>query len=308
MRREQIAMNKAFFHITAKGADARHFIIRPEDYYTAFNLVGVCAANTRVVVVSFSVEDSHPHILLWGTEEDCMAFKIMYETLYKHYAAATRPNGSELVLNCELYPIGDDESYLRNVAIYTVIQPTKDGKPIMFFDYRWGTGSMYFRNGFYTPVWYFDENGKICKPERFGDQDSLTKRALLHSRHYTIPDDWLVCNGVILPENYIDVARFEGIYQTYNRYRVFASSPKKREDEMNAKMAEFRGVAFEDMEARKLCGDLCKQLFGTRDPRRLDGRQRIELAQHLRRLYRLTFRQLATLVRLPETEIRTFVR
>ena len=180
-----------------------------------------------------------------------MAFKIMYETLYKHYAAATRPNGSELVLNCELYPIGDDESYLRNVAIYTVIQPTKDGKPIMFFDYRWGTGSMYFRNGFYTPVWYFDENGKICKPERFGDQDSLTKRALLHSRHYTIPDDWLVCNGVILPENYIDVARFEGIYQTYNRYRVFASSPKKREDEMNAKMAEFRGVAFEDMEARK---------------------------------------------------------
>ena len=297
-----------FFHITAKGADARHFITCPADYYAAFNLIGVCAANTRVVVVSFSIEDSHPHILLWGTYKDCMAFKLMFETLYKHYAAATRSGGSELVLNCELYPIEGDENYLLNVAIYTVIQPTKDGKPIMFYDYRWGTGSMYFRNGYYTPVWYFDDNGEIRKPERFGDQDSLAKRALLHSRHYTIPDDWLVCNGFILPDNYIDVARFEGIYQTYNRYRVFASSPKKREDEMTAKMAEFRGVTFEDLEARKLCGNLCKQLFGTRDPRRLDGRRRIELAQQLRRQYRLTFRQLATLVRLPETEIRAYVR
>lgn len=297
-----------FFHICAKGADARNFIIRPADYYAAFNLIGVCAANTRIVVVSFSIEDSHPHILLWGTESDCLAFKRLFEKLYKHYAAATRPNGAELGLNCELYPICGDENYLLNVAIYTVIQPTKDGKPIMFFDYRWGTGSMYFRNGYYTPVWYFDENGNIRKPEHFGDQSALMKRALLHSRHYTVPDDWLVCNGFILPENYIDVVRFENIYRTHNRYRVFASNPKKREDEMNAKMAEFRGAAFEDMEARRLCGNLCKQLFGTRDPRRLDGRQRVELAQHLRRQYRLTFRQLATLVRLPEAEIRTYVR
>ena len=76
---------------------------------------------------------------------------------------------------------------------------------------------------------------------------------------------------------------------------------------MLAKMAEERGVMMEDMEARKTCGDICKQMFGTRDPRRLDPRDRISLAQQLRRRFRLTFRQLATLVRLPETEIRTFV-
>jgi len=299
---------QSFYHICAKGADARYFIISQADYYAAFNLIGVCAANSRVVVVSFSIEDSHPHILIWGTEEDGIAFKILFESLYRHYAASTRPHGSGLVLNCELYSVGEDENYLLNVAIYTVIQPTKDGKPVMFYDYRWGTGSMYFRSGFHTPVWYFDEKGVIHEPERFGDQDSVSKRKLLHSRTYTVPDEWLVCNGFILPENYIDVARFEAIYRTHNRYRVFASSPNKREEEMNARMAESRGVSFEDMEARKLCGDLCKQLFGTRDPRRLDGRRRIELAQLLRRQYRLTFRQLATLVHLPEAEIRVFVR
>ena len=124
----------------------------------------------------------------------------------------------------------------------------------------------------------------------------------------TVPDDWLVCNGFILPTNYIDIARFESIYQTHNRYRVFLSSPRKREEEMLRKMAEYRGVTMEDLEARKLCGDMCKQLFGTRDPRRLDTTKRIMLAQQLRRQYRMTFRQLAMLVRLPEGEIRTYVR
>lgn len=299
---------KQFYHICAKGADARNFILCPGDYYAAFNLIGVCAANSRVAVVSFSIEDSHPHILIWGTYEDCLAFMLMFENLYRHHAAATRIGDTELYLHCELYPIGDDEDYLRNVAVYTVIQPTKDGKPVMYYDYRWGTGSIYFRSGYYTPVWLFDDNGVIRQPERFGDQDTRMKRSLLHSRKLTVPDDWLVCNGFILPSNYIDVPRFENIYQTHNRFRVWTSSPKKREEEMNLRMAEYRGVTFEDLEARKRCGDICKQLYGTRDPRRLSGTQRIAVAQQLRHQFKLTFRQLSTLVRLPETEIRAHVR
>jgi hypothetical protein len=77
---------------------------------------------------------------------------------------------------------------------------------------------------------------------------------------------------------------------------------------MTLRMAEYRGVTFEDLEARKICGDICKQLYGTRDPRRLSGTQRIAVAQQLRHQFRLTFRQLSTLVRLPETEIRVHVR
>lgn len=277
---------KQFYHICAKGTDARNFILCTDDSYAAFNLIGVCAANSRAIVVSFSIEDSHPHILLWGTYDDCLAFMLMFDNLYRHHAAATRIRDTELYLHCELYPIGDDEDYLRNVAVYTIIQPTKDGKPIM----------------------YFDQRGTIRKPERFGDQDAVMKRLLLHSRSLTIPDDWMVCNGFILPSNYIDVSRFERIYGTHNRFRVFLSSPRKREEEMLRRMSEHRGVMLEDMEARKVCGDVCKLRFGTRDPRRLDAPQRISLAQELRREYRMTFRQLATVVRLPETELQAYVR
>ena len=301
-------MKKEYFHVCANGADARNFIICLADYYAAFNLIGVCAANTRVVVVSFSIEDSHPHFLLWGTKEDCAHFKALFEKLYRHYAASTRKGGAELTLRCELYSIGDDEEYLLNVAVYTIIQATKDGKAVMPYDYLWGTGSLVFRTGFNIPIWYFDAQGKICQPRPFGSLGIREQRSLLHSRDRSIPDNWLVCNGFILPTNYVDVARFESIYGTHNRFRVFLSSPKKREEMMLKRMAEQRGVSMEDLEARKTCGDVCKQMFGTRDPRRLDTPRRIRLAQQLRHQYRLTFRQLATLVRLPETEVRTYVR
>ncbi len=301
-------MNKEYFHVCANGADSRNFIISEDDYYTAFNYFGVCAANTEVEVVSFSIEDSHPHALLWGTRLECSRYTVLYESLYTHYAAATRNGGADLVLRCELYPIGDDMDYLRNVAVYTIIQPTKDGKSVMPYDYLWGTGSLYFRNGFYTPVWYFDKEGTIRQPVSFISLGAREKRALLHTRNYMIPDDWLVCNGFILPENYVNIERFESIYITFNRFRVFLSSPKSREEVMLAKMAEERGVMMEDMEARRACGDCCKRMFGTRDPRRLDPRNRLSLAQQLRSQLRLTYRQLATLVRLPETEIRAFVR
>ena len=301
-------MNKEYFHMCANGADARNFIVCEADYYAAFNLIGICAANTEVVVVSFSIEDSHPHLLLWGTRADCSRFKVLYETLYGHHAWATRKGGADLLLRCELYPIDGDEDYLRNVGVYSIIQATKDGKAVMPYDYPWCTGSMVFRTGFYTPVWYFDAKGDIARPVPFGSLNARARRELLHTRQFTIPDGWQVCNGLILPSNYVDIKRFESIYGTHNRFRVFLSSPKKREQEMLTKMAEQRGVNLNDQEARKICGNVCKQVFGTRDPRRLDGPQRIRLAQELRNGYRLTFRQLATLVRLPETEVRTFVR
>lgn len=296
-----------YYHYCAKGADARNFILGEADYVAVFNIIGLCAAVTEVVIVSFSIEDSHPHILMYGPIGRCARFKVLFETTVRHYAAKTRNRGADFQLRGELFSIGDDLSYLRNVAVYTIIQATKDGKPVMPYDYRWGTGSMYFRSGYYTPVWLFDRRGSICKTVRFGDLTAVQQREVIHTRRYSIPNDWQICNGLILPSNYVDVTRFEAIYGTYNRFRVYLSSPKSREEEMLSRMAEERGIALEDVEARNVCGDECKVLFGTRDPRRLTTSQRIELARALRKKYRLTRRQLATVVRLPETEIQQYV-
>lgn len=291
----------SFFHLSGDGAVIKDFIIGDLDFRAAFNLIGVCAANVGVVVVAFCLEDTHPHVLLYGTYDACMKFKMMFESSYLHHVARTRGSSAKLNLDLDLIEV-NDRNHLMNVGTYTIIQPTKDGKNVMPYDYRWGTGSMYFRSRGHIPIWCLGEDGTFRTPIPAGDVGARKLRTICCSR-MTIPNEWLICNGLILPDNYVDVALFESIYQTANCYRVFLAASRKQQQEVQQQLAAYRGVAYEDAEARERCGDSCQQLFGFRDVRRLNPQQRINLAQLLWRQYRLSRRQLATLVRLPYEEI-----
>jgi hypothetical protein len=271
------------------------------------NIIALCAANTDAIVVAFSIEDTHPHILLYGTLSDCVAFAEMFETVFRHYAASTREKGAEFSMYIELFPADTDEQHLMKVAAYTIIQPTKDGKKVMPYDYLWGSGSLYFRRPDHIQVWQLDGKGGMRNTVTFGTLPEKQKCKTVHSRKYTVPDDWLVAGGIVLPGNYVDVSRFEAIFKTHNCYRVFQSGSKAMETELMKTLANARGITLEDAEARKLCGDECESMFGIRDPRRRDSFDRISLAQVLRSKYRISFRQLSSLVRLPEFEIRRYV-
>lgn len=296
---------KTYYHLCADGDDAHNFIISEADFIVALNLVGVCAANCNVIVVCFSIEDSHPHFLLFGLYEDCLAFKEMYERAYCHYIVQSRGSADDVVFDMEIYPV-PDEDYLMNVGTYIVAQPTKDGKNVMPFDYRWGSGCLYFRREPYVPVWMLDKTGEILPVRRIGDFLYSERRALLHSRK-DVPGDWLVCNGILLPSNYVDVKRFESIYRTCNCYRTFLTAGRKKDEVVLGKIASLRGVSLEDIEVRRLSKEMCLEMFGFKDVRRLGGTQRAALARSLRTKYNISFRQLAYIVRLPESEVRKYV-
>lgn len=297
---------KNYYHLFANGDDAKNFITNEHEFKTAFNRFAICCHLTGVVVLSFSVEDSHPHALLWGTYDDCAKFKDLYESLSRRCISRQRGSLDGVNLHLEIYPI-EDESYLLNVSSYTIIQATKDGKDVMPYDYRYGTGALYFRTKYTVLPWLIDDEGRLCEPRKFGDLSQSEKRELLGS-HYELPADWLVCNGFVLPTNFVDVKGFERIFGTPNRFRVFLASPKSRDEQVRFKMSEVRGISFKDLEARDLCRQACKELFGKETTRHLDTSQRLALAQHLRTKYRITFRQLDALVHIPESELRKYIK
>jgi len=299
--------SKRYYHLCADGFQARNFILCRQDFVAAMNIIALCSANTDATVVAFSIEDTHPHVLLYGTLEACVRFAELFETVYRHYAASTREGGADFCLNIDIYQADTDEQHLMKVAVYVIIQPTKDGKPVMPFDYLWGSGSLYFRRPGNIPVWLMGGQGSVRDTVRFGSLPEKEKARTIHSRKYSIPDEWLLAGGIVLPSNYVDVARYESIFRTHNCYRVFLSGSKAMEKEVLLRIAQARGVSLEDTEARRLCGDKCALLYGIRDPRRLNPLERISLAQVLRKEYRLSFRQLSQLLRLPEYEIRRYV-
>lgn len=294
-----------FYHLCSDGELTPEFITCDEDFRVAFNLVGVCAANADVVVLAYSIEDTHIHSLLYGTKAACVVFKTMYEESWVHHVGCIRGTRKGADIELELLLV-DSEDYLLNVGAYTIYQATKDGKSVMPYDYRWGTGSMYFRGKGYTSLWLTDEDGNQCSALQLGDLSERGQKRLLCSR-LSVPAAWRICNGILLPENYVDVSRFERIYQTANCFRVFLGNNRNRDQMIQKRIAASRGVSIDDAEARLKCQSLVQQLFGFKDVRRLDALQRVAVAQQLRRQFRLSCRQIAALVRIPYREVCKYV-
>lgn len=296
---------RCYYHLCANGDDAKNFIICEKDYKAAFNRIAVAAWVSGAVVLAFSIEDSHPHALLYGTYSQSMAFKHQYEVSTRHYIAATRKSLDGVIFECELLLV-DSDDYLKTVGAYVIVQATKDGKAVMPYDYLYGTGSLYFRSPRNISLWTIDEGGRVMTPRPLGGFTTRERHDIVCSS-VRLPDDWLVCDGLILPENYVDIERYEKIYSTHNCFRTFQNNGKKKFEEVTARMAMARGVVMEDLEARKLCADICHSLYGKKDTRWLDVTQRLTVAIRLRHDHHLSIRQISTLARLPESEIRKYL-
>lgn len=304
MERQNNESAPGYFHMYANGDDAKEFVISEDDYRFQFNLVGVCAYNSGAEVLAFSIEDSHPHIFLFGTIDICLKFKHMYEGSTRHHIVSTRGGMDGVAFDCELDRLNDVD-HIMSVGTYVINQPTKDGKFVMPYDYRWGTGSMYFRPQDHFPIWL--KSGKdILEPVHIGSLSAYEQQKIRGSR-LPVPDDWLVCQGIILPDNYLNVRMFEIIYKTPNCYRAFLSSGKSKDTPILERMAASRGVSLEDHEARTLTERKCLELFGRKSARWLDSAQRLTLARALSREHHLSWRQLATFCRLPESELRKYI-
>lgn len=295
-----------YYHMFANGDDAKNFITNENEFKAAFNRFALCQHLTGAAVLSLSVEDTHPHALLWGNYECCRKFVDLYVDLSRRSVIRKRGTTDGMILSCEMLEI-DDDQYLKNVGTYTITQATKDGKAVMPYDYLYGTGALYFRSRYAVLPWLVDDSGHQMKPVKLGSLPVREQRALNGSRR-SLPPDYLVCNGFVLPTNYVDVRRFESIYKTHNCFRAFMASGKARDEEILRRMSELRGVVIEDMQARSLCREACLQLFGKQTTRHLTTTERISLAQHLRKLYSISYRQLSSLVWIPESELRKYVK
>lgn len=297
---------KHYYHMFANGDDAKDFIISEDDFRAALNRVAVCSYLSEVTILAASIEDTHPHVLLYAEEEKANKFKDLYESLSVRYISRHRGSIDGVVLICELCEI-NDESYLMNAAAYVIVQATKDGKAVLPYDYLYGTGSLYFRKPGSMLPWEQDYNGGIYRQESLGSLPIRKQWNICNTKN-AMPGDWIVVNGFIHPKSYVDIRGYENIFKTHNCFRAFMSTSKNRDEVVRMTMSSIRGITLDDLEARKICQNRCEELFGKLSTAHLTTDQRLSLAIDLRKMYTLSFRQLSALTKLPENEIRKYIK
>ncbi len=217
--------------------------------------------------------------------------------IYLSHTRGGKPEGLQFIFDVEEI---EDESYLKKVGVYVLVQPTKDGKGIMPYDYPWSSAPLYFRGDKVVPIWCVDKHGVVQEAVRIGDMTCRERKKQFRT-DVPLPDNWLTCNGILLPANYVDVNRFEQIYRTHNAFRAFLS--RSSDSEMIRQTAIVKGVSLPDHEMREACWRACREIFGVRDVRVLDSTKRLELARRLRRRYLISSKQLSRVVHVPVDEI-----
>ena len=296
---------KKYYHFYSDGKLAAEMFLSKSDYVAALNRLAVCAVTFRdVIVVAFTLEDTHVHLLLYCTEEKGRLFCAMFKKLTMMYISRTR-NGkpADLLIKFEAEPI-EDTDRLKRLGAYVVVQPTKDGKGVMPYDYPWSSAPLYFRGEKSVWPWCVDRNGDVQVPVSVGSLSFNEKRKYFKTAS-SFPEEWLACNGIILPSNYVDVKRFESIYGSHNSYRVFMAKAGGLDNTQKAESA--RGVSLSDSEMRDACRAVCQEKYGVAGVRLLNALQRLEVARRLRFRYIVSVRQLARIVHVPVDELERFL-
>ena len=298
----KVSMEKNYYHFYSDGKLAVELFLSKSDFVAALNRLAVCAVRfPQVVVVAFTLEDTHVHLLLYCREEDGKAFCDMFKKLTMMYVSRTRggkPADLYILFNDEYI---EDADYLKATGAYVLVQPTKDGKGIMPYDYPWSSASLYFRGDKVIPLWCVDRHGDVQKVVRVCDLSYEDRKRYLKT-DAVIPGEWAFCNGIILPSNYVDVRRFESIYGTHNSFRFFLS--KNSDVEMIRHLTTVKGVSLQDSEMREACRKVCQSRFGVNGVRSLNSAQRLEVARKLRQMYLISHKQLSRIVHVPLEEIK----
>lgn len=273
---------QGYYHICSDGNRADVLFGNKEDFVAAMNRVAAITLRMKIVILAFVLMDNHFHFVIKAdSEEAAVHFANEFKRLTGMYNASQY--GAHLSLS--RLPVKvisvSDENYLKTLIAYVIKNPTK-ARIEMFYTYPWGTGRLYF-NGMQRLKPSFRQTGV-----RYIKEQCRT--------HIAIPSDWIVSEGMILPENYVAIDLVERLFKTPRSYMFFLSLNK--DDEMERALGEWNEINLTDTELRAERDRMMKELFGIRTLRELSAPDRLKLARLMRRRFLCSKKQIARIVHL----------
>lgn len=277
-----------YYHICSDGNHAFALFLSEKDFKAAMNAVAVCAFITRIEILAFVLMDNHFHFAVRAADENqCRRFIFELKRMIGiRLAKDPERSGVMRRLPIRIITVGS-EDYLKTLICYIIKNPTKARKG-MFYTYPWGSGSLYFNQE------------RKSRGTRVGDygRRNLINIAGTHSR---LPVDWLIADGIILPENYVCIGEVEQLFKSTRSFMFFLS--KSVDEDIEKDYQEWNDIGLDDTEMRRERDIIAKKLFGTARLRDLTGPDRIILAKQLRRRFFCTPKQLSRVVQVPLKDI-----
>ena len=262
-------IKKQYWLISTSGLESKLWFREDDDFKAGMNFIPIVASVTEVIILAFILMSNHVHFVVYSTKEQAMAFITRYKKQYSQYYGKKYHNFRLLKRNGVQIDVLPENEEAREKAIAYVLMNCVDANICLnCYDYKWGSGSCYFR---YKTL----EKGRGIDAISQNEQRRLT-----HSKMELSPSLRIGDEGFILPSSYVDYQAVESLYKTPKRMNYFLSHSSKAK---NTTVSNAYGIpSFRDQTVIACLPDVCRAVFGKDDINTFTEAEIRELVRQIR--------------------------
>lgn len=273
------------WHFSSDGNKVDAIFFDKEDFVAGMNRVYVVSRKFKVIILAFTLMDTHIHFILWGDFDECKRFVHEYMRRTSMHIAHRHSENNKLDSVPVHYQEVSNDRYLRNVICYVIKNAPVGGLPFNSLDYPWSSSPLYFKK---AGLWSSPQWVSGTEEVNLGE---VEKRTRLHTKDEV--GETRMIGNLIFPGEYVAYEIVEDIFKTCKSFCFFMCST--REDQIESKGGSLSMLSIPMQEMRQHKNEVCKELFGTTSSYKLNTQQRIMLARKLRSRYNSSIKQILRL-------------
>lgn len=293
------------WHFSTDG-NAVDVMFYEDDFIDGMNRVYVTVKGYRVIILAFSLMDTHVHFVLYGEFDECNRFVHDYVRRTSWYLSVKHNEHHKF----ENVPIQhqqvDTDFYLKIVICYTVKNAPVAGIPHNALDYPWSSGPLYFKKKdlWCSPMWT-EEEATADETVTVADMGLNIRRKTLKTRKHASPDKVRMMGNLVFPGEYVAYELVETLFKTCKSFNYFLCRTK--EEDVDARGGSISHLSIPMQEMRQHKNEICQELFGTASIKGLNTQQRIRLARTMRSRYNSSLKQIIRLSGLVYDEVKDII-
>lgn len=295
---------KNCWHFSTDGNAVDAMFYNPGDFIDGMNRVYITLKGYRVVILAFSLMDTHVHFILYGEFEECNRFMHDYVRRTSRYIAVKHGDHNKLDGVPIRHQAVDTDFYLKVVICYTIKNAPTGGIPYNGLDYPWSSGPLYFRRAgdWSSPAWL---NEFPDGPSQNRLEGVRRQQKVLKSHSTSAKEPVRMTGPIVFPGLFVAYEIVEMIYKTCKSFNYFFCIT--REEDVDARGGTISHLSIPMQEMRQHKNEICKEMFGTSSIKQLSTEQRVHLARVLHSRFNSSKKQIIRLCGLVYEEAKEMI-
>lgn len=274
-----------FWHLYTPGDSVEIIFADREDMLFGINIVAIChSQHPEIGIYTFELMNNHVHFIVSGEKMSCQMFFNNFKRRLQRYLQNREKYVNLSGFNCKLLRIESLQS-LRNEIVYVNRNGYVVNSKCTPYSYPWGSGIFYFNPLLKNALYQLSKKMTLTQA-----------RKLFKTREDIDPDQFVFCQGTVLPPSYCCIEKGEIFYRDAHHYFNLLSKSWEAYSAISLRLGDSMFLTDEEMYGA--ISSYTSKYYGQNRPSSLAPKDKIDVAKVMHREYHATNRQIKNILKL----------